>query len=73
MNKQWMKDPLRYAMEARLSGKKRFALGAVLTLVFLLAAVKLCAAMEGAALPAVALDVPLVVDAGQGASWAEAH
>lgn len=36
-----------------------------------IAAVK--AAMEGAALPAVALDVPLVVDAGQGASWAEAH
>jgi DNA polymerase-1 len=31
------------------------------------------AVMEGAALPAVALDVPLVVDAGQGASWAEAH
>ena len=49
MDKQWMKDPLRYAMEARLSGKKQFALGAVLTLVFLLAAVKLCAAMEGAA------------------------
>ena len=49
MDKQWMKDPLRYAMEARLSGKKRFALGAVLALVFLLAAVKLCAAMEGAA------------------------
>ena len=49
MDKQWMKDPLRYAMEARLSGKKRFALGAVLTLAFLLAAVKLCAAMEGAA------------------------
>ena len=44
MDKQWMKDPLRYAMEARLSGKKQFALGAVLTLVFLLAAVKLCAA-----------------------------
>lgn len=54
MDKQWMKDPLRYAMEARLSGKKRFALGAVLTLVFLLAAVKLCAAMEGAAV--IALD-----------------
>lgn len=49
MDKQWMKDPIRYAMEARLSGKKRFALGAVMTLVFLLAAVKLCAAMEGAA------------------------
>jgi len=29
--------------------------------------------MEGAANPAVHLDVPLVVDAGQGASWAEAH
>ncbi|MEM1345905.1 MAG: DNA polymerase I [Pseudomonadota bacterium] len=31
------------------------------------------AVMEAACLPAVALDVPLVVDAGQGASWAEAH
>ena len=29
--------------------------------------------MEGAAAPAVHLDVPLVVDAGQGGSWAEAH
>ena len=29
--------------------------------------------MAGAALPAVALDVPLVVDAGQGANWAAAH
>ena len=29
--------------------------------------------MEGAANPAVHLDVPLVVDAGQGANWAEAH
>ena len=29
--------------------------------------------MEAAALPAVRLDVPLVVDAGQGASWAAAH
>ncbi|MEL6203812.1 MAG: DNA polymerase I [Pseudomonadota bacterium] len=29
--------------------------------------------MEGAAHPAVELSVPLVVDAGQGASWAEAH
>ncbi len=29
--------------------------------------------MEGAALPAVALDVPLVVDAGQGENWADAH
>ncbi len=31
------------------------------------------AVMEGAAHPAVHLDVPLVVDAGQGANWAEAH
>ena len=31
------------------------------------------AVMEGAAMPAVALSVPLTVDAGQGASWAEAH
>ena len=29
--------------------------------------------MEGAAHPAVQLDVPLVVDAGQGTNWAEAH
>lgn len=29
--------------------------------------------MEGAADPAVKLDVPLVVDAGQGPNWAEAH
>ena len=29
--------------------------------------------MEGAAEPVVKLDVPLVVDAGQGAHWAEAH
>jgi len=29
--------------------------------------------MESAADPAVQLDVPLVVDAGQGANWAEAH
>ncbi|RZW05824.1 MAG: DNA polymerase I [Rhodobacteraceae bacterium] len=29
--------------------------------------------MEGAALPAVDFAVPLIVDAGQGASWAEAH
>ena len=29
--------------------------------------------MERAALPAVHLDVPLVVDAGRGANWAEAH
>ena len=31
------------------------------------------AVMEGAADPAVKLSVPLTVDAGQGASWAEAH
>ena len=29
--------------------------------------------MEGAADPVVKLDVPLIVDAGQGANWAEAH
>ncbi|MFD1157410.1 DNA polymerase I [Roseovarius aestuarii] len=29
--------------------------------------------MEGAADPAVHLDVPLIVDAGQGMNWAEAH
>ena len=29
--------------------------------------------MQGAAAPAVHLDVPLIVDAGQGANWAEAH
>ena len=29
--------------------------------------------MEGAAEPVVKLTVPLVVDAGQGANWAEAH
>jgi DNA polymerase-1 len=29
--------------------------------------------MEGAAHPAVHIDVPLIVDAGQGANWAEAH
>ncbi len=29
--------------------------------------------MEGASAPAVHLDVPLVVDAGTGANWAEAH
>ncbi len=31
------------------------------------------AVMEGAAEPAVHLDVPIVVDAGRGANWAEAH
>ena len=29
--------------------------------------------MEQASLPAVDLSVPLVVDAGHGATWAEAH
>jgi DNA polymerase-1 len=29
--------------------------------------------MEGACAPVLHLDVPLVVDAGQGANWAEAH
>jgi len=29
--------------------------------------------MQGAAHPAVHLDVPLIVDAGRGANWAEAH
>jgi DNA polymerase-1 len=29
--------------------------------------------MEAAALPAVKLDVPLVVDAGRGPNWAAAH
>ena len=29
--------------------------------------------MEGAADPAVKLDVKLVVEAGQGANWAQAH
>jgi DNA polymerase-1 len=29
--------------------------------------------MEGAAEPAVKIDVKLIVDAGQGANWAEAH
>jgi DNA polymerase-1 len=29
--------------------------------------------MEGAASPAVQLSVPLVADAGTGATWAEAH
>jgi len=31
------------------------------------------AVMEGAAEPVVKLDVPLIVDAGTGANWAEAH
>jgi DNA polymerase-1 len=29
--------------------------------------------MESAAEPAVKIDVKLIVDAGQGANWAEAH
>ena len=29
--------------------------------------------MESAADPVVKLDVPLIVDAGQGANWAQAH
>ena len=29
--------------------------------------------MQSAAMPAVKLDVPLIVDAGQGMNWAEAH
>jgi DNA polymerase-1 len=29
--------------------------------------------MEGAALPAIDISVPLVVEAGTGQSWAEAH
>lgn len=29
--------------------------------------------MEAAAMPVVQMDVPLIVDAGQGANWAEAH
>ena len=29
--------------------------------------------MQGAAMPAVKFDVPLLVDAGRGANWAEAH
>ncbi|MEC8197021.1 MAG: DNA polymerase, partial [Pseudomonadota bacterium] len=29
--------------------------------------------MEGAAAPALHMSVPLVVDAGRGANWAEAH
>jgi len=29
--------------------------------------------MEDTAMPVVKLNVPLIVDAGQGANWAEAH
>ena len=31
------------------------------------------AVMEGAADPAVKLDIKLIADAGQGPNWAEAH
>ena len=31
------------------------------------------AVMEGAPAPAVQLNVPLIVDAGQGRNWAQAH
>jgi DNA polymerase I len=31
------------------------------------------AVMQGAAAPAVHLDVPLIVDAGRGPNWAAAH
>ncbi|MFR5795428.1 MAG: hypothetical protein ACLUI3_07650 [Christensenellales bacterium] len=49
MNRAWMRDPLRAGMEARVRGTQRLALGAVLTLAFFALALKLCAAMEGAA------------------------
>ena len=49
MNRAWMRDPLRAGMEARVRGTKRLALGAALTLAFFALALKLCAAMEGAA------------------------
>ena len=29
--------------------------------------------MENAAMPGIEMDVPLIVDAGQGRNWAEAH
>ena len=29
--------------------------------------------MENSALPEIKLDIPLIVDMGHGASWAEAH
>ena len=29
--------------------------------------------MEGASMPAVRLDVPLIVEAGSGQNWADAH
>ena len=49
MNGAWMRDPLRAGMEARVRGTQRLALGAALTLAFFALALKLCAAMEGAA------------------------
>jgi DNA polymerase-1 len=29
--------------------------------------------MENASMPIIDMDVPLIVDAGQGKNWAEAH
>jgi DNA polymerase-1 len=29
--------------------------------------------MENASMPIIEMDVPLIVDAGQGKNWAEAH
>ena len=52
MDRTWMRDPLRAGMEARVSGAKKAALGAALTLAFFVAALKACAAMEGALVPA---------------------
>ena len=52
-NKQWMKDPLRFAMTAHLDEKTSWAMGAALCALFLLAALKACAAMQGAAVIAV--------------------
>ena len=52
MNRAWMRDPLRAGMEARVRGTQRLALGAALTLAFFALALKLCAAMEGAAVVA---------------------
>ena len=49
MNRAWMRDPLRAGMKARVRGTQRLALGAALTLAFFALALKLCAAMEGAA------------------------
>ena len=51
-------DELLFEVEAGAAAETAAAVGAV---------------MAEAALPAIALDVPLVVDAGHGVSWAEAH